>query len=65
LAPIERFLKEISGKVESASMPLCSGRLPTVEGCRVGGGDTAAAMGCVKQAICLEEFFFFVVLCLD
>jgi hypothetical protein len=32
---------------------------------RVGGGDTAAAMGCVKQAICLEEFFFFVVLCLD
>jgi hypothetical protein len=46
-------------------MPLCSDRVPTVEGCGVGGGDTAAAMGCVKQAICLEEFFFFVVLCLD
>jgi hypothetical protein len=23
-----------------------------------GGGDTAAAMGCVKQAICLEEVFY-------
>jgi hypothetical protein len=39
---VKRFSKEISEKVESASIPLCSGRVPTVEGCRVGGGDTAA-----------------------